>query len=102
MILVGGAEIYRNRELDTTRRCYPGGIFDPLQLASDDSDKSRRLKEAELKHGRLAMIAFLGYSVQALTTGQGVLGSLALFSKNLTNAVPELEEAVEAVESLAT
>ena len=37
-----------------------GGVFDPLGLASGDDDKTRRLKEAEIKHGRLAMVAFLG------------------------------------------
>ena len=24
---VGGAEVYRNRELDTQKRIYPGGVF---------------------------------------------------------------------------
>lgn len=38
-----------------------GGYFDPLGLASDnDPDKVFRLKTAEIKHGRLAMVAFLG------------------------------------------
>lgn len=77
VILVGGAELYRNSELDTTKRCYPGGVFDPLGFASGDPVKVQRLKEAEVKHGRLAMIAFLGFSVQALATGEGVFGSLS-------------------------
>jgi len=65
-------------------RCYPGGIFDPLSLASNENaEKAFRLKDAELKHCRLAMVAFLGYSVQALLFGEGALGSLALFAKNL-------------------
>ena len=81
VLLVGGAEIYRNTELDTTKRCYPGGIFDPLDLAS--GEKGGRLKEAEIKHARLAMVAFLGYGVQALVFGEGALGSLAVFAKNL-------------------
>eukprot|EP01023_Acetabularia_acetabulum_P067101 TRINITY_DN917_c0_g1_i2.p2 TRINITY_DN917_c0_g1~~TRINITY_DN917_c0_g1_i2.p2 ORF type:complete len:287 (-),score=74.02 TRINITY_DN917_c0_g1_i2:212-1072(-) len=85
-ILVGGAEVYRNTELDPTKRCYPGGVFDPLKLASDDSERAFKLKEAEIKHARLAMVAFLGYSVQAGVTGQGALGSLALFSKNLSGS----------------
>lgn len=60
-ILVGGAELYRNSELDTTRRCYPGGIFDPLNLAGEDKPEQRfKLQEAEIKHGRLAMVAFFG------------------------------------------
>ena len=58
-MLPGGAEIYRNGELDSETRLYPGGYFDPLQLASDSSDRTQKLREAEIKHGRLAMVAFL-------------------------------------------
>lgn len=47
--------------------CPPplGGAFDPLKLASDDSERTFKLREAEIKHARLAMVAFLGYAVQA-------------------------------------
>lgn len=86
VILVGGAEVYRNSELEPEKRCYPGGFFDPLKLASDgDEEKAFRLKTAEIKHARLAMVAFLGYSVQALSVGEGVLGSLAKFSDSISN-----------------
>lgn len=81
---VGGAEIYRNTELNPTKRCYPGGVFDPLNLA--EGEKGEKLKEAEIKHGRLAMISFLGYGVQAVTFNEGALGSLALFAKNLNGS----------------
>lgn len=84
VILVGGAEIYRNGELNPEKRCYPGGPFDPLSLASDgDEEKAFKLKTAEIKHGRLAMVAFFGFGVQALATGEGALGSLAKFANNL-------------------
>lgn len=83
VLLVGGAELYRNGELDPEKRCYPGGAFDPLNLAtSDDPDRVFKLKEAELKHGRLAMVAFLGYAVQAGFTREGALGSLAKFANS--------------------
>ena len=57
---MGGAEIYRNTEQNIERRQYPGGVFDPLGLASGSDERAFNLKTAELKHGRLAMIAFLG------------------------------------------
>jgi len=79
-ILIGGAELYRNSETDPEKRCYPGGVFDPLGLASGDADQAFRLKEAELKHGRLAMVSCLGFGVQALAQGEGALGSLKKFA----------------------
>ncbi|EIE21681.1 chlorophyll a/b-binding protein CP29 [Coccomyxa subellipsoidea C-169] len=65
VLLVGGAEIYRNRSTDLQERIYPGGLFDPLKLASDDSQRTFKLREAEIKHGRLAMVAFLGAQLQS-------------------------------------
>uniref|UniRef100_A0A7S3R4T8 Chlorophyll a-b binding protein, chloroplastic n=1 Tax=Dunaliella tertiolecta TaxID=3047 RepID=A0A7S3R4T8_DUNTE len=83
-ILVGGVEILRNNELDLEKRIYPGGAFDPLNLADEeDEEKAFRLKTAEIKHGRLAMIAFLGFGIQAAVTGEGALGSLAKFASTL-------------------
>merc|ERR1711964_20722 len=85
-IAVGGAELYRNGELDPEKRIYPGGAFDPLGLATvgkADENQIRRLREAEIKHGRLAMVAFFGFGVQALTVSEGAMGSLAAFSSTL-------------------
>lgn len=94
VLLVGGAEIYRNSELDLQKRQYPGGLFDPLGLASGSDERAFNLKTAELKHGRLAMVAFLGFGVQALTQGEGALGSLAKFATSF-DAGEKLVEAVE-------
>jgi light-harvesting complex II chlorophyll a/b binding protein 4 len=85
-LAVGGAELYRNSELDAEKRIYPGGVFDPLSLATPgkaDNEQVSRLREAEIKHGRLAMVSFFGFGVQALITGEGALGSLAKFSSTL-------------------
>merc|ERR1712188_203236 len=62
-LAVGGAELYRNNE------------------------QNNRLREAEIKHGRLAMVSFFGFGVQALTTGEGALGSLAKFASTLISSI---------------
>jgi light-harvesting complex II chlorophyll a/b binding protein 4 len=80
-VLMGGVEFFRNTSTDPEKRCYPGGAFDPLNLAGpEDPERTFRLKEAEIKHGRLAMVACLGFAIQALSTGKGALGSLAQFA----------------------
>eukprot|EP00244_Chara_vulgaris_P014665 TRINITY_DN92_c0_g1_i6.p1 TRINITY_DN92_c0_g1~~TRINITY_DN92_c0_g1_i6.p1 ORF type:complete len:304 (-),score=63.47 TRINITY_DN92_c0_g1_i6:130-1041(-) len=77
VLLVGFIEFQRNAELDPEKRLYPGGkYFDPLGLAADP-EKAGMLKLAELKHSRLAMVAALGFAVQAAATGKGPLDNWA-------------------------
>ena len=42
----------------------PFGVFDPLGFAPESPDKLRLFREAELTHGRVAMVAALGFLVQ--------------------------------------
>ncbi|MCE2055012.1 Photosystem I chlorophyll a/b-binding protein 3-1, chloroplastic [Datura stramonium] len=50
---------------------YPGGpLFNPLGFGKDEKSM-KDLKLKEIKNGRLAMLAVLGYFIQALVTGVG-------------------------------
>jgi light-harvesting complex I chlorophyll a/b binding protein 3 len=55
---------------------YPGGpIFNPLGFGKDDKSLNE-LKLKEIKNGRLAMLAILGYFIQGLVTGVGPFQNL--------------------------
>jgi len=58
---------------------YPGGIFAPF-VPGDLAE----LKVKELKNGRLAMLAFVGFVMAAQVTGKGPLGAL---SEHLANPI---------------
>ncbi|MBA0750821.1 hypothetical protein Gogos_002206 [Gossypium gossypioides] len=76
-LVIGYIEFERNAELDPEKRLYLGGkYFDPLGLASDPEKKVTH-QLAEIKHAHLAMVAFLGFAVQAATTGKGSLNNWA-------------------------
>jgi len=77
-VLMLGVEVLRNTERDIEKRCYPGGYFDPLGFASDP-EKANSLKEAEIRHCRLAMVSMFGLGAQALLFNKGCYESLAYF-----------------------
>jgi len=54
---------------------YPGGdIFDPLRFQysfNKDKDLEKEYREKEIKNGRLAMVALVGFATQTFVTGKG-------------------------------
>jgi len=56
---------------------YPGGkYFDPFGLSRGDPALYRKYKENEIRNGRLAMVAMLGFWSQYLATGKGPVTNL--------------------------
>jgi len=74
-VSIAGAEAQRQAEPDAEKRKYPGGAFDPLGL-SKDSNTLEQNKLKELKNGRLAMLAFVGFVAQHAATGKGPIDGL--------------------------
>lgn len=69
------AEGLRGENTDAERKLYPGGAFDPLGF-SKDAKSFETYKLKELRNGRLAMLAFIGFVGQHAATGKAPLAAL--------------------------
>jgi len=56
---------------------YPGGPFNPLGLGNSSKESMDDFKWREIRNGRLAMVAFLGFVSQHAATGKGPIENLA-------------------------
>ncbi|XP_039124022.1 photosystem I chlorophyll a/b-binding protein 6, chloroplastic isoform X2 [Dioscorea cayenensis subsp. rotundata] len=57
---------------------YPGGLwFDPFMWGRGSPEPVMQMRTKEIKNGRLAMLAFVGFCFQAVYTGEGPLENLS-------------------------
>jgi len=75
----------------------PMGFFDPLGFADKADEKTlKRYREAEVTHGRVAMLAVLGFLV-----GEAVEGSSFLFDAQITGpAITHFEQVPDGWDAL--
>jgi hypothetical protein len=58
-----------------------GGLyFDPFGLSRGEPAKYNKMKEAEIRNGRLAMVAMVGFWAQHAATGAGPIQNLIAVS----------------------
>jgi len=80
--------------------------FDPLGLYPKDQKGQKWMQTAEIKNGRLAMLAITGFAIQEFATGVSVVDQYPIFFKPITevlfNSDPEVvqEAATAAISSV--
>ena len=72
----------------------PGDLgFDPLGVFPDDAEGQQWMETAEIKNGRLAMIAITAFAFQELVTKIGVVDETPLFFKPFGETIHEYANA---------
>jgi hypothetical protein len=77
---------------------FPGNLeFDPLKLFPPDREGQEKMKLAEIKHGRIAMLGVIGYVIEEFVTKIAVVDDTPILFQPLTETVEEVFEEVEGI-----
>jgi hypothetical protein len=72
--------VSKSRQASSSSSYFPGKLgFDPLGLYPNTLEGRQRVELAEIKHGRLAMMAVMGYAAQEYATSLGVVDETPYF-----------------------
>lgn len=96
--LTAAIDLYGVNRARTMEGYTPGDLgWDPLNLypAQENKEGRSKMQLAEIKHGRLAMVAVTAYSVQEYVTGVGIVDETPLFFKPIEVLEEVLEKVVE-------
>ena len=97
--LTAAIDLYGVQRARTVKNYTPGDLgFDPLGFYPHKEDEEGRfeMRVKEIKHGRLAMIAIVAFSVQEFVTQVGVVDETPFFFKPIFETLrPVLESAIQ-------
>lgn len=79
--LAGIVEIENAKAKEESGKAYIVGDcnFDPLNLLPEDKEGQMAMMTKELKHGRIAMMAILGYVIQEAVYGTPIVQQTPMF-----------------------
>jgi hypothetical protein len=92
VVLAAGAaiDLYGIKQAGSKTGYTPGDLgFDPLGVFPKDPEGKKRMELAEIKNGRLAMIAITAFAFQELVSQTGVINETPLFFQPIGTTLSE-------------
>ena len=91
LLAAGAIDAYGiSRSKSNNPEYFPGNLgFDPLGLYPKDTAGQERMQLAELKNGRLSMIAITAFAVQEFVYSLGVVDETPIFFKPIGGVLQE-------------
>merc|ERR1712238_87146 len=93
VVFAGAADLYGMSQLSKKEGYVAGDFsFDPFGLMPKDEEGRKRMQTAEIKNGRLAMIAITAFAAQEFVTHIAIVDQAPIFFKPIWQVVSEFSQ----------